>query len=114
MTHTELACFPAGLVVVGRYKQCSHSAIGSACGTCQDDVPHRTSHRQARLAVVARYKLPNQHVRSCLWRSPSRSHPPRSRRVHSCFHQPSCLCQSENHLTPERLSLSGTTRRQTT
>ena len=81
MTHTELACCQAGLAAVGRYEPCSRHSIGSACAACQDDVPHRTSHRQVGLAAIVRCKLPNQRVSSCLWRSQSRSRPPRTRRV---------------------------------
>ena len=81
MIHTELACCQAGLAAVGRYEPCSRHAIGSACAACQDDVPHLTSHCQVGLAAVARCKLPNQRVSSCLWRSPSCSRPPRTRRV---------------------------------
>ena len=60
MIHTGLAYCQVGLAAVGCCKPCSPPTIGFACAARQDDVPHRTSHRHAGLAAVARCKLPNQ------------------------------------------------------
>jgi hypothetical protein len=96
MTHIELACYQVGVAAVDRCKPCNPPAIRSAYTACQDDVTHRTSHRQAGLAAIVCYKMPNQRVSSCLWCSPSRSCPLRSRLVHCSFQQPSCLIKGSN------------------
>jgi hypothetical protein len=61
----------AGLAVVIRCKPCHPSAISSACTVSEDVVPHRNSHRKARLQAACCCILPNRRQRSCLRCTPT-------------------------------------------